>query len=86
MNEAMKKTKTLTLLQAKNLKRGTIVYTPRWKNADGTDQRWKVNGKVKTWKRNPERVQVPIKRGLYDYAYITENELSEFTLYDTSGK
>ena len=65
----------ITLEQAKNLRIGQIVYHINNKNADGTPQRWKVNGKVKTWKRNPNRVQIPVKHGLRDYDYITENEL-----------
>ena len=27
----------------------------------------KINGRVKTWKRNPDRIEVPIKYGMYDY-------------------
>lgn len=66
----------LTLKQAKELKTGDIVYHMTNKNADGTPQRWKVNGMVKTWKRDTARVKVPIKHGLYNYDYITENELN----------
>lgn len=33
---------------------------------------WKVNGKVKRWKRTPGKFMVPIRRGLYTYDYITE--------------
>jgi hypothetical protein len=33
---------------------------------------WRRNGKTKTWKRSPERFQVPIKFGLYTYGYLTE--------------
>jgi len=72
--------KTLTLDQAKELKHGTIVYHTINKNSDGSAQKWKVNGKVKTWKKNPEKVQIPVKYGLYRYDYITENELHLITL------
>lgn len=65
----------LTLAQAKKLKYGQILYHLKNKNSDGTAQRWKVNGKPKTWKRNPERVQVPVKHGLYTHDTITEREL-----------
>ena len=34
----------------------------------------KVNGKAKTWKRQPERVQVPYKYGMYEYGYFTEKD------------
>ena len=66
---------TITLDQAKNLKYGQILHHTINKNADGTPQRWRVNGKVKTWKRSIERVQVPVKYGLYGYGYVTENDL-----------
>ena len=65
----------LTLEQAKNLKIGQILFHMTNKNYDGTSQRWKVNGKVKLWKRNSDRVQVPIKHGLRTYAYVNEYTL-----------
>ena len=40
--------------------------------------RWRANGKCKTWKRNPERFQLPIKHGLYSYGYITEENAHLF--------
>lgn len=66
----------LTIDQIKNLKHGDMLYHRVTRNADGTPQRWKVNGKVKTWKRTPGRVEVPIKHGLRSYDYITEDDLS----------
>ena len=65
----------ITLEQAKSLKHGDILHHVTNKNKDGSPQRWRVNGKVQTWKRSPERVKVPIKYGLYAYDYLTENEL-----------
>jgi len=65
----------ITLEQAKNLTHGTILYHVTHRNADGSPQRWRVNGQPKTWKRSPDRVQVPIKHGLYDYDYLTESDL-----------
>lgn len=70
----------ITLEQAKNLQHGTVLHHVSNRNADGTPQRWRVNGKVKTWKRNPGRVQVPIKHGLYNHDYLTENELDLLTI------
>ena len=67
--------KPITLEQAKSLTTGTIVYAIEQTNADGTPMRLKVNGKVKTWKRDTSRVQVPYKRGLYEYGYITEQDI-----------
>lgn len=65
----------ITLEQAKKLERGTVLHHATRRNADGTPQRWRVNGKVKTWKTQPNRVQIPVKHGLRDYNYVTENEL-----------
>ena len=65
----------ITLEEAKNLKHGQILYHTINKNSDGTPQRWRVNGKPKTWKRSPERVQVPVKYGLKYCDYLTERTL-----------
>jgi len=65
----------ITLEQAKNLKVGDIVHHNTNKNADGTPQRWKVNGKTKTWKTRPNEIKIPVKHGLYSYGYITHNDL-----------
>jgi len=70
----------ITLAQAKKLKSDQIVYTPGFYNADGTTQRWRVNGMPKTWVKSPEKVKVPIKHGMYDHMYITEENLYGFTL------
>ena len=65
----------ITLQQAKDLYVGQIIYHVTNRNSDGSSQRWKVNGQVKTWKRSPERVKVPLKHGLYSYDYLTESDL-----------
>jgi len=65
----------ITIEQAKQLKRDQIVYHMSKRNADGTPQRWRINGKPKIWKRNPDRVQIPVKHGLYSYDYLTQDDL-----------
>ena len=70
----------ITLQQAKNLKHGDILHHTVNKNSDGTPQRWRVNGMVKRWKRSPDRIQVPLKYGLYRYDYLTENDLDLVSL------
>lgn len=62
----------ITLAQAKQLKFGQVLIC--------NGKRWKVNGQVKTWKRSPDKVKVPVKHGLYAYDYVTENELNIVTL------
>jgi hypothetical protein len=70
----------MTLAQAKKLKSGDILLTvgKKYTNYDGTPQRWRVTGKVKLWKKDPKRILVPLKRGLYSYFHLTENSLSLF--------
>lgn len=63
----------LTIEQAKNLKRGDTLL-------DDTGHRWRVNGRVKTWKRSPNRVRVPLQYGLYVHWEVNEDNLFRFTL------
>jgi len=65
----------ITLEEAKALKPGKILYHTSYKNADGTAQRWKVIGKPKTWKTQPERVEISLKYGLYCYDKLDETML-----------
>jgi hypothetical protein len=69
----------ITLAQAKKLKNGQTVYTPGFYNADGTAQRWRVSGMPKVFK-DPGRVRVPIKHGMYESWYIDETNLHGFSL------
>lgn len=41
---------------------------------DGTLRNIKVNGAVRTWKRDPNRVEVPVKYGMYEYATLSLTE------------
>jgi len=72
--------KQLTFEKAKTLKRGTILYRKLVKNADGTPQRWRVNGKIKLWKKDKERISIPVKHGLYFYGYIEKDILIDFMI------
>ena len=63
----------MDLETAKGLEVGDIIYDVRFCNADNSPYRWKVNGRVKTWKRSPDRIRIPVKCGLYEYDYITED-------------
>ena len=65
----------MTLDEAKRLKHGDMLQHTINKNADGTPQRWKVNGMVKTWKRDKGRIRVPVKNGIRYYDYVTEKDL-----------
>ena len=60
----------ITLEQAKNLGYRDELWHVTLKNVDGTPKRFRVNGKVKTWKRDKNRIRVPLKHGLYDTGYL----------------
>jgi hypothetical protein len=36
------------------------------------------NGKTKVWKRRPDEFSIPAKYGLYDFFYITHNNMHEW--------
>lgn len=70
----------MNLREAKNLRYHQWVYHKKWRNSDGSPYGVRVNGKVQTWKTRPNEVRVPIKRGMYEYGYITESDLNDWTL------
>lgn len=65
----------ITLEQAKGLTHGTILHHVNNRNVDGTPQRWRVNGQVKRWKRDTDRIRVPLKYGLYQHDYLDNDGL-----------
>lgn len=48
------------------------------KNADGTPRRARRNGKTATWKSRPTHFKVPVKHGLKNCFYITEQNAHEW--------
>ena len=58
----------MNIEEAKKLQYRDVVIDDRGK-------RWYVTGKVQLWKRDPKRVRIPIKHGLYVYGALTENNL-----------
>jgi hypothetical protein len=73
--------KAMTIQEAKQLTVGQCIFHKIQVNrTDGMPERWKVNGKVKTWVRSPDKVKVPIKHGLYDYAYLDNFNLEDFSV------
>jgi hypothetical protein len=71
----------MTIEQAKALKYGDMVHHISKKNADGTPMRAKVLS-IKTWKRNPSRILLSVKRGMYEFAKFNERELEELQVGD----
>ena len=48
----------ITLAQAKELQYREVLV-------DDQGKRWYVSGRVQTWKKDPSRIRVPLKHGLY---------------------
>lgn len=63
-----------------NLRNGEYVYIIGYYYANGEAAHVRINGQVKTWKREPNRIKIPFKYGIYDHGYITEDNLNKFTL------
>jgi hypothetical protein len=42
---------------------------------DGSARQCKVNGAVRTWKRDSSRIEIPIKYGLYEYNTLTAADI-----------
>lgn len=72
----------LTLEQALQLQHGQTLYQLDAFNSDGSYRRWRVSGKVRTWKRDKNRVEIPIKHGLYSNDTLTPAWFSRVSLTD----
>jgi hypothetical protein len=60
----------ITLEQAKQLQYREVLV-----GEDGA--RWYVNGAVKLWVRDTNRIRVPLKHGLYRYSYIDGSDFTD---------
>jgi hypothetical protein len=76
----------MTLQQVNDLKFGQTVYSIGYYNNDGTAQSFKVQGAHRTWKRNSDRVEVTLKRGMSEYITFNEWCLDEFSLEEPIKK
>lgn len=72
----------MRLRDAFKLNYGDVIEHKTLKNADGSRMRFRVTGAVKIWKRDKERIKVPLKHGLYDYGYLVNdtNEGGQFSV------
>lgn len=81
----------LSIEQVKQLKHGDIIYqilvsTSNHSPSNTTMVKaskpiaWRVNGKIKLWKRQPDKFSLPVKHGLYQYGYITEDNCHVMSL------
>jgi hypothetical protein len=64
----------MTLEEAKMLGYGDSIWVLA---RDGSARRVKVNGAVKRWKREPDRIEVPFKYGLYEYGTFQNRDFGE---------
>lgn len=60
----------ITLEEAKQLKRREVLV-------DSNGKRWYVNGKVVTWRRDANRIYVPLKHGLYSYSHLVTDDFTD---------
>lgn len=80
----------MNIRQAQSLKPGDIVHFAAGydncfsirKDKPAVVARFRVSGRPKLWKRDPYRVRVPVKYGLYYSTAITENDLDDWHLED----
>ena len=42
----------------------------------GDARRVKVNGAVRTWKRDKSRIEIPVKYGMYEYATLYASDIA----------
>lgn len=74
----------ITKEQALKLRHGEVIEHVSLKNSDGTPQRWRVNGAIKTWKSRPDDFSLPIKRGLREFGYLCPDNAHGFNLVGRS--
>ncbi|MFA6335819.1 MAG: hypothetical protein WCX48_09785 [Bacteroidales bacterium] len=72
--------KSITLEEAKKLSPGMWIYHRTEKDSKGEPKRWKVSGQPVVWKKTPEKVEVPIKYGMYTNSRLTERNLYYFSM------
>ncbi len=71
----------MILEEAKNLNYHAVLHYQSSDSALGPKcERWRVNGKVKTWKRNPSGIRIPIVHGLHQHGYLDEGNVDCFHL------
>jgi hypothetical protein len=63
--------------EGKNLSCGEHLEHKTLKNTSGLI-RVKANGKPKLWKRQPRKIRIPCKYGIYEYVYIIESEIEQW--------
>ena len=77
----------ITKAIALQLSRSTTLYHMSVKMSDGkTPARCRVNGKTLTWKTRPIDYKLPVKHGLRDCFYITNENAADWTTSEERAK
>ncbi len=69
---------TVTKDIAVNSRGGQIFHHITEKNADKTPMRCRVNGKCKTWKTRPMEFKLPVKHGLRNCFYLSQDNAGDW--------
>jgi hypothetical protein len=70
----------MTKAQAMALEYREILYHTTQEDSRGESLECRVNGKCKTWKTRPDNFKLPVKYGLYDHFYITQDNADEWSI------
>jgi hypothetical protein len=73
----LKTYRAMTLDEVKALRYGDHVDCL---DLNGNVRTVKINGKVRRWKRDPDRVEVPCKYGLYEYITFTNADINRLVI------
>ena len=65
---------------AVGLQHGAILYHVQVKDSRGNPAKCRVNGKCKTWKREPSRFRLPVKHGLSNCFYVEPRNAADWVL------
>lgn len=75
----------MTFAEAKALSVGQIIYSTTSGNRKGEPHRAKITS-IKTWKRDPSRIQIKAKHGLYTHLTILEVHLDGWETDESTAK
>ena len=64
----------MTFQEARALSYGNHIW---FVGARGDARRVKVNGRPRTWVRSPDRIEIPVKYGMYEFAIFNERDIAE---------
>lgn len=71
----------ITKEQALTLKHGQFVYF----TVPMGIARWRITGKVQTWKTRPEEFCVPIKYGLFTHGHLTQENARHYYMTEAEA-